>query len=96
MLSEDQRKLIEAALENLPAPAAERLRDRLETPERPESGYRDGQAGYVLTTTLSITRGSGVLTLIKAAYLADAPDVWRYGLFAPEEMPRPTAGTSLL
>jgi hypothetical protein len=76
-----RRKQIVEALDRLSPERTEALRARLEQARAPFAGHVHGAAGFVVEETVFVAPD---VILTRAAYVAAADDVWRYGLFAPE------------
>jgi hypothetical protein len=89
MTSEERRKEVETALERLSPVQDHYFRTRLETAEPPLIEYNPGQAAFVVGDPFVIRVGDGIQVFNKFAFLAEAGDVWRYGLFAVEDTPDP-------
>lgn len=91
MASEDYRKEVEKALGRLSPVQDHYFRTRLETAEPPLFGYRAGRASFVVGDPFVTRVGDRIQVFNKVAFLAEAGDVWRYGLFAAEDTPDPEA-----
>jgi hypothetical protein len=84
MVHDERRRAIQDALDRLSPANRQRIQRELERAETPSFRPVAGLAGYVVRDVVIPTDGGNAAVLAKVAYLADADDVWRYGLFDPE------------